>query len=175
MGFFNISDLKELPILSECFYKVEKSYPKADDLRKKHEALRSFLNFLVLDVIEHSNSLLNELSPRSVSEIRNANYSVVQFSANVTNNLNVIRDFLFKKMYRAPSIMGMRTKVTRIVNNLFYYFMAHKNILPEKWQNDLSSCNNEQETARVVVNYISGMTDRFAIREHNRLMDDERL
>ena len=174
-GFFNISDLKELPILSECFYKVEKSYPKADDLRKKHEALRSFLNFLVLDVIEHSNSLLNELSPRSVSEIRNANYSVVQFSANVTNNLNVIRDFLFKKMYRAPSIMGMRTKVTRIVNNLFYYFMAHKNILPEKWQNDLGSCNNEQETARVVVNYISGMTDRFAIREHNRLMGDERL
>ena len=174
-GFFNISDLKELPILSECFYKVEKSYPKADELRKKHEALRSFLNFLVLDVIEHSNSLLNELSPRSVSEIRNANYSVVQFSANVTNNLNVIRDFLFKKMYRAPSIMGMRTKVTRIVNNLFYYFMAHKNILPEKWQNDLSSCNNEQETARVVVNYISGMTDRFAIREHNRLMGDERL
>ena len=174
-GFFNISDLKELPILSECFYKVEKSYPKADELRKKHEALRSFLNFLVLDVIEHSNSLLNKLSPRSVSEIRNANYSVVQFSANVTNNLNVIRDFLFKKMYRAPSIMGMRTKVTRIVNNLFYYFMAHKNILPEKWQNDLSSCNNEQETARVVVNYISGMTDRFAIREHNRLMGDERL
>ena len=174
-GFFNISDLKELPILSECFYKVEKSYPKADDLRKKHEALRSFLNFLVLDVIEHSNSLLNELSPRSVSEIRNANYSVVQFSANVTNNLNVIRDFLFKKMYRAPSIMGMRTKVTRIVNNLFWYFMGHKNILPEKWQNDLSSCNNEQETARVVVNYISGMTDRFAIREHNRLMGDERL
>ena len=174
-GFFNISDLKELPILSECFYKVEKSYPKADELRKKHEALRSFLNFLVLDVIEHSNSLLNELSPRSVSEIRNANYSVVQFSANVTNNLNVIRDFLFKKMYRAPSIMGMRTKVTRIVNNLFRYFMAHKNILPEKWQNDLSSCNNEQETARVVVNYISGMTDRFAIREHNRLMGDERL
>ena len=174
-GFFNISDLKELPILSECFYKVEKSYPKADELRKKHEALRSFLNFLVLDVIEHSNSLLNELSPWSVSEIRNANYSVVQFSANVTNNLNVIRDFLFKKMYRAPSIMGMRTKVTRIVNNLFYYFMAHKNILPEKWQNDLSSCNNEQETARVVVNYISGMTDRFAIREHNRLMGDERL
>ena len=174
-GFFNISDLKELPILSECFYKVEKSYPKADELRKKHEALRSFLNFLVLDVIEHSNSLLNELSPRSVSEIRNANYSVVQFSANVTNNLNVIRDFLFKKMYRAPSIMGMRTKVTRIVNNLFRYFMAHKNILPEKWQNDLNSCNNEQETARVVVNYISGMTDRFAIREHNRLMGDERL
>ena len=174
-GFFNISDLKELPILSECFHKVEKSYPKADELRKKHEALRSFLNFLVLDVIEHSNSLLNELSPRSVSEIRNVNYSVVQFSANVTNNLNVIRDFLFKKMYRAPSIMGMRTKVTRIVNNLFYYFMAHKNILPEKWQNDLSSCNNEQETARVVVNYISGMTDRFAIREHNRLMGDERL
>ena len=174
-GFFNISDLKELPILSECFYKVEKSYPKADELRKKHEALRSFLNFLVVDVIEHSNSLLNELSPRSVSEIRNVNYSVVQFSANVTNNLNVIRDFLFKKMYRAPSIMGMRTKVTRIVNNLFYYFMEHKNILPEKWQNDLSSCNNEQETARVVVNYISGMTDRFAIREHNRLMGDERL
>ena len=97
-GFFNISDLKKLPILSECFYKAGKSFPNADELRIKHEALRSFFNFLVLDVVEQSNLMLEELSPRSVSDIRNANYPVVQFSASVIEKLNTIRNFLFVKM-----------------------------------------------------------------------------
>ena len=174
-GFFNISDLKKLPILSECFYKAGKSFPKADELRIKHEALRSFFNFLVLDVIEQSNLMLEELSPRSVSDIRNANYPVVQFSASVIEKLNTIRNFLFVKMYRAPSIMDMRAKVTKIVDDLFCCFMEQKDILPIKWQNELRECKSEQEMARIVVNYISGMTDRFAIKEHNRLVEDGRL
>lgn len=174
-GFFNISDLKKLPILSECFYKAGKSFPKADELRIKHEALRSFFNFLVLDVIEQSNLMLEELSPRSVSDIRNANYPVVQFSASVIEKLNTIRSFLFVKMYRAPSIMDMRAKVTKIVDDLFCCFMEQKDILPIKWQNELREGKSEQEMARIVVNYISGMTDRFAIKEHNRLVEDGRL
>ena len=174
-GFFNISDLKKLPILSECFYKAGKSFPKADELRIKHEALRSFFNFLVLDVVEQSNLMLEELSPRSVSDIRNANYPVVQFSASVIEKLNTIRNFLFVKMYRAPSIMDMRAKVTKIVDDLFYCFMEQKDILPVKWQNELRECQSEKEMARIVVNYISGMTDRFAIKEHNRLVEDGRL
>lgn len=174
-GFFNISDLKKLPILSECFYKAGKSFPKADELRIKHEALRSFFNFLVLDVIEQSNLVLEELSPRSVSDIRNANYPVVQFSASVIEKLNTIRNFLFVKMYRAPSIMDMRAKVTKIVDDLFCCFMEQKDILPIKWQNELREGKSEQEMARIVVNYISGMTDRFAIKEHNRLVEDGRL
>lgn len=174
-GFFNISDLKKLPILSECFYKAGKSFPKADELRIKHEALRSFFNFLVLDVIEQSNLMLEELSPRSVSDIRNANYPVVQFSASVIEKLNTIRNFLFVKMYRAPSIMDMRAKVTKIVDDLFCCFMEQKDILPIKWQNELREGKSEQEMARIVVNYISGMTDRFAMKEHNRLVEDGRL
>ena len=174
-GFFNISDLKKLPILSECFYKAGKSFPKADELRIKHEALRSFFNFLVLDVVEQSNLMLEELSPRSVSDIRNANYPVVQFSASVIEKLNTIRNFLFVKMYRAPSIMDMRTKVTKIVDDLFCCFMEQKDILPIKWQNELREGKSEKEMARIVVNYISGMTDRFAIKEHNRLVEDGRL
>lgn len=174
-GFFNISDLKKLPILSECFYKAGKSFPKADELRIKHEALRSFFNFLVLDVIEQSNLMLEELSPRSVSDIRNANYPVVQFSASVIEKLNTIRNFLFVKMYRAPSIMDMRAKVTKIVDDLFCCFMEQKDILPIKWQNELREGKSEKEMARIVVNYISGMTDRFAIKEHNRLVEDGRL
>ena len=174
-GFFNISDLKKLPILSECFYKAGKSFPKADELRIKHEALRSFFNFLVLDVVEQSNLMLEELSPRSVSDIRNANYPVVQFSASVIEKLNTIRNFLFVKMYRAPSIMDMRAKVTKIVDDLFCCFMEQKDILPIKWQNELREGKSEKEMARIVVNYISGMTDRFAIKEHNRLVEDGRL
>ena len=71
--------------------------------------------------------------------------------------------------------MDMRAKVTKIVDDLFCCFMEQKDILPIKWQNELRECKSEQEMARIVVNYISGMTDRFAIKEHNRLVEDGRL
>ena len=75
-------------------------------------------------------------------------------------------------MYRAPDVVVMRKKVTRVVNELFPYFMAHPDQLPKQWRKDVAEAGDEVALARIVCDYISGMTDRFAIQEHTRLLDD---
>ena len=168
-GLLSIDDIRTLPILSSCFNEVDKLYPGIDDLRQRHEALRSFFDFLVSDVINESKRRLGELTTQSVLGIRNAPNPVIQFSPKVRNDLDIIRAYLFKEMYRSPPLLQMRKKATQITNDLFTFFLQNKECLPKKWQADLLNCDSKSGVARVVSNYIAGMTDRFAISEHQRL------
>ena len=168
-GLLSIDDIRTLPILSSCFNEVDKLYPGIDDLRQRHEALRSFFDFLVSDVINESKRRLGELTAQSVRGIRNAPNPVIQFSPKVRNDLDIIRAYLFKEMYRSPPLLQMRKKATQITNDLFTFFLQNKECLPKKWQTDLLNCDSKSGVARVVSNYIAGMTDRFAISEHQRL------
>lgn len=168
-GLLSIDDIRTLPILSSCFNEVDKLYPGIDDLRQRHEALRSFFDFLVSDVINESKRRLGELTAQSVRGIRNAPNPVIQFSSKVRNDLDIIRAYLFKEMYRSPPLLQMRKKATQITNDLFTFFLQNKECLPKKWQTDLLNCDSKSGVARVVSNYIAGMTDRFAISEHQRL------
>jgi|TARA_B100000767_G_scaffold10863_1_gene10596 dGTPase len=168
-GLLSVDDIRTLPILASCFNEVDKLYPGIDNLRQRHEALRSFFNFLVSDVIIESKKLLGELSAQSVIDIRNATKPVIQFSPKVRDDLDIIRAFLFKEMYRSPPLLQMRKMATQITNELFTFFVRDQLHLPKKWQADLQNSSSKTNVARVVSNYIAGMTDRFAISEHRRL------
>jgi len=168
-GLLSVDDIRTLPILASCFNEVDKLYPGIDNLRQRHEALRSFFNFLVSDVIIESKKLLGDLSAQSVIDIRNATKPVIQFSPKVRDDLDIIRAFLFKEMYRSPPLLQMRTMATQITNELFTFFLRDQVQLPKKWQADLQNCSSKTNVARVVSDYIAGMTDRFAISEHRRL------
>ena len=168
-GLLSVDDIRTLPILASCFNEVDKLYPGIDNLRQRHEALRSFFNFLVSDVIIESKKLLGDLSAQSVIDIRNATKPVIQFSPKVRDDLDIIRTFLFKEMYRSPPLLQMRKMATQITNELFTFFLRDQVQLPKKWQADLQNCSSKTNVARVVSDYIAGMTDRFAISEHRRL------
>ena len=168
-GLLSVDDIRTLPILASCFNEVDKLYPGIDNLRQRHEALRSFFNFLVSDVIIESKKLLGDLSAQSVIDIRNATKPVIQFSPKVRDDLDIIRAFLFKEMYRSPPLLQMRKMATQITNELFTFFLRDQIQLPKKWQADLKNCSSKTNVARVVSDYIAGMTDRFAISEHRRL------
>ena len=168
-GLLSVDDIRTLPILASCFNEVDKLYPGIDNLRQRHEALRSFFNFLVSDVIIESEKLLGDLSAQSVIDIRNATKPVIQFSPKVRDDLDIIRAFLFKEMYRSPPLLQMRKMATQITNELFTFFLRDQVQLPKKWQADLQNCSSKTNVARVVSDYIAGMTDRFAISEHRRL------
>ena len=168
-GLLSVDDIRTLPILASCFNEVDKLYPGIDNLRQRHEALRSFFNFLVSDVIIESKKLLGDLSAQSVIDIRNATKPVIQFSPTVRDDLDIIRAFLFKEMYRSPPLLQMRKMATQITNELFTFFLRDQVQLPKKWQADLQNCSSKTNVARVVSDYIAGMTDRFAISEHRRL------
>ncbi|NIZ08793.1 deoxyguanosinetriphosphate triphosphohydrolase [Pseudooceanicola sp. HF7] len=167
---FSTEELAELPILHDCFAEVDRLYPGLNLYRRRHEALRRFFGVLVEDVIRVSRANLAEIDPQSVTDVRHAGRMMVQFTPTLWEDLTVIRKFLFHRMYRAPEVVEMRKKVTRIIHELFPLFMEEPELLPKQWRKDVEDITGDEiALARIVCDYISGMTDRFAIVEHARL------
>ncbi len=167
---FSTDELAELPILHDNFAEVDRLYPGLNYYRRRHEALRRFFGVLVEDVIGYARRALTEIDARDVTQIRTAGRPVIRFSQPVFDDLKVIRTFLFERMYRAPDVVVMRRKVTRVVNELFPHFMDHPDQLPKQWRKDVAEAPDTVALARIVSDYIAGMTDRFALQEHARLL-----
>lgn len=167
---FSTDELAELPILKDCFAKVDALYPDLNYYRRRHEALRRFFGVLVEDVILFAKDSLTQIVPHTADDIRRAGFQIIRFSDPVFQDLKVIRQFLFDRMYRAPSVIEMRVKVTKAVEDLFPFFLAHPENLPKQWRKDVEEAEGEVALARIVSDYIAGMTDRFALECHERFM-----
>ncbi|SPJ23718.1 deoxyguanosinetriphosphate triphosphohydrolase [Palleronia abyssalis] len=167
---FSTDELAELPLLDECFARVDELYPGLNYYRRRHEALRRFFGLLVEDVIAEAEAALAEVAPGSADDVRHAGRAVVRFSPGVWEKLKVIRSFLFHRMYRAPGVVEMRAKVTQVIEELFPLFMERTDLLPKQWRKDVEEAEGEVALARIVLDYIAGMTDRFAIQSHERLI-----
>lgn len=169
-GLFAMEDIAELPLLKPCFEEVDALYPDLDQDRRRHEILRRFFGVLVGDVIDVARENITTLNPQSVEDIRHAGRGMVLFSDAVFQDLKIVREFLFTRMYRAPSVVEMRKKVTQVVKDLFPYFLENPQELPDNWQRNISDPADKVMLARLVADYVSGMTDRFALTEHARLI-----
>ena len=166
---FSTDELAELPIVSDCFSEVDRKYPGLNYYRRRHEALRRFFGILVSDVITVTERNLRDLSPQTSADVRAAGKMMVQFSPGLWSDLKVIREFLFHRMYRAPNVVEMRKQVTDVINTLFPLFMSDPSLLPKQWRKDVAEVKSDTELARIVADYIAGMTDRFALQENERL------
>ncbi len=166
---FDTDELAQMPLLDVCFAKVDALYPGLNYYKRRHEALRRFFGLLVEDVIAQARERLARLAPKSAQDVREAGQGMIRFSDPVWRDLQVIRDFLFHRMYRAPKVVEMRAQVTAMIEDLFPLFMADPSQLPKQWRKDVAEVRSETELARIVADYIAGMTDRFAIQEHGRL------
>lgn len=168
---FSTDELAELPILDACFAEVDKRYPGLNYYRRRHEALRRFFGVLVEDVLNHARAVLAEVAPQSPMDIRMAGRPIIRFSQSLFEDLQVIREFLFNRMYRAPSVVVMRRDVTQVVEELFPFFLQNPGELPKQWRKDVEDVTGDATAlARIVSDYISGMTDRFALQSHQRLI-----
>ncbi|MGB0960669.1 MAG: deoxyguanosinetriphosphate triphosphohydrolase [Halocynthiibacter sp.] len=170
-GLFTVEDIEDLPIVGPCFRQVDEIYPNLDANRRRHEALRRVFGVMVGDVIDVSKANITRHNPQSVAAVRGLGEPLVQFSAELWADLKVIRAFLFKRMYRAPSVVDMREDVTKVVNDLFPHFMATPSALPAEWQGEIAQAADETALARIVADYIAGMTDRFALQCHADLFE----
>ena len=170
---FSTDEIAELPILHDCFAAVDKKYPGLNYYRRRHEALRRFFGILVDDVMLIARTNLAELAPQSAQDIRMAGRPMVRFSNDLWSDLKVIRKFLFTRMYRAPSVVVVRQDVTRKLLALFPLFMQRPDLLPKQWRKDVAQATNETDLARIVCDYIAGMTDRFALQQYDELIGDD--
>jgi dGTPase len=168
-GLFTEDDLMDLPVTGPAFEAVDALYPGLEKMRRRHEALRRVFGQMVEDVIHVADGRLSAAQPQSVDEIRQMGTTIIRFSKPLYQELKAIRSFLFHRMYRAPSVMEVRAKVTQVVQDLFAAFMSDPSLLPEEWQEDLCRADGQTALARVIADYVAGMTDRFAIQEHARI------
>ncbi|MFL4470960.1 deoxyguanosinetriphosphate triphosphohydrolase [Tateyamaria armeniaca] len=171
-GLLDEAEVAALPIARDAYAEVDAKYPDLDPFRRRHEALRQVFGAMVSDVIMTSRRVLADSGAQSVEDIRHLGRPVIRFSDGMWADLQVIRAFLFKNMYRAPSVMAKREKVTQVVNDLFPALLAKPELLPERWQGAVEQAAGDATAlARLTADYIAGMTDRFALQEHARLLD----
>ncbi len=168
-GLFDEADLMELPVTGPAFAEVDRLYPGLDKMRRRHEALRRVFGRMVEDVIAVAKNRLEAAQPKSVDDIRGMGTTIIRFSKPLFQDLKAVRTFLFTRMYRAPSVMQERARVYAVLNDLFPMFLKQPGLLPGEWQADVAVTADQTALARIVADYVSGMTDRFAIQEHARL------
>jgi dGTPase len=173
-GLFEFEELKNIPVVAQLIDEVMLTYPGASRDILIHELVRRMINRMVADLMVESGRRIDELAPKSADDIRNADQPTIAFGRNMAAAVKELKEFLFERMYRHYLVNRMGSKAKRVVTDLFDLYIAEPECLPTEWSGRAGEPNSE-ETARVVADFIAGMTDRFAFREHAKLFDLSRV
>ncbi len=138
------------------------------DGRAIYEVTRRMITIMIADLIAQSREHLARLAPQSPDAIRGAGTDVIAFTPVMAADLNQLKAFLFANVYRHPRVMGVMESAETVLRDLFQHYFADGTALPEAWQRAAQGLN-ERRRARLIADFVSGQTDRYAIAEHRRL------
>src|SRR5882724_9621775 len=169
-GLFLIDDLKTIPLTAEIIEQITVRYPGLESGRLSAELVRELISYLIEAVISETRRRLKAAALSSVEEVRNHQGPLVAFSASAAKAEASIKAFLYQRMYRHARVTRIMGDAEDIVCELFARYWQAPQDLPPDWSS-WSDEAGETERARRIVDFISGMTDRFAITEHMRLFD----
>ena len=168
-ALFGEAEVAKLPVIGPAYAEVDRLFPGLAPKRRRSEALRRVFGAMVGDVIATTRARLDAAAPANAAALRALGRPVVAFSEPMARDLTVIRAFLFERMYRAPSVMVERARVTRVIEELFPAYLARPDLLPDDWQEDVAAARGGTPLARIVADYVAGMTDRFALQSWHGL------
>ncbi len=167
-GIFRLEELQEIPLIGPTLLAVRKEYPDTDPVILRLEAVRRMIGDMVGDVLAETRRRAEEAKVASAEDVRGLDHAIVAFSREMAEDLSELRGFLMDRMYRHWRVNRTRSQARRILAEMFQLFMAEPDVLPTEWYARAQK-RDEDGRARVVCDYIAGMTDRFAIEEHRRL------
>jgi dGTPase len=167
-GLFEVSDLTDVPLVGPVFAEVAARYPGLETSRLIHEAVRRLIDRMVSDLIEETRRRLADARPRSVEDVRGLNHAVVSFSPAMRENDRALKRFLFERMYRHERVFRATAEASLTVRDLFEAYLGAPEMLPPEWRGE-AGARGSRQTARLVADYIAGMTDRYAFEAHSRL------
>ena len=174
-GLFDIEDLMEVPLAGDVFREVMRDYPGLERDRLISESVRRLIGIWLSDLIAEFQRRAAAEKPGSVEEVRALARPLAAFSEDIAERQKPLRAFLFQRMYRHHKVNRMMSQARRIVRELFALFLAEPETLPPPWsERALAHAVDTHRRARVVCDYIAGMTDTYAIDEHRRLFNLER-
>ncbi len=169
-GLFTLQDLEEMQLLGPIIRALHEKYPDLELGRMVPETTRRMIDHLVSDLIAESTRRFVTAAPSSPADIRHHGSPLIGFSEPMAQHAAELRSFLYARMYNHYKQKRSHRNARRIVADLFKLFFEEPDCLPTEWQQRRDS-HDDMRTARVVADYIAGMTDRYAIEEHARLFD----
>ncbi len=193
-GLLKLHDLKDAPLvgpiveslfakdkqISAQFHKIDNLQEKPgsdanqshiDDGRAIYELNRQLISILVSGCVHQTRSNLKALSPKSPDDIRKAGVMVVAFSTPLASQIVDLKSFLFANVYRHPKVMKVMTRAQAVIERLFNHYIEHPEEMHARWR--LAALGlTERARARLVSDFVSGMTDRLALKEYERLFDE---
>ena len=167
---FTLDDLADVPLVGPIIEQVRGAYPGLELGRVIHETVRRMIDAMVNDVLTETRFRLAESDPRSVKDVRAGKRALVAFSDAMQARDRALKSFLFERMYRHFKVNRMTSKARRVVADLFALLLDEPDCLPTLWR-EKAEAADQTARARLVADYIAGMTDRFAHDEHRRLFD----
>ena len=166
-NFYSVKDLINQPDVGPLIKEVNEKYPNLEQSRLIHETTRRMINQMVNDLLWETKCRLKKLKPKNALEIRSNKNSIVSMSKEMEKSNEILKTFLLRKMYRHHRINRMTNKAKQVIQDLFNLFLSNTEFMPMDWQKKVESIS-ETSKARIVTDYIAGMTDRFALEEHRK-------
>ncbi len=164
-GLLTMKQMEEVELFARLHRQVVQQYPGLPGRRELYETIRLMITAMTADLVETSAALLLEAAPKSIDEVR-AGPPLIRFSPKMREETTALKRFLYANLYRHYKVNRMRVKASRIVRELFDAFMTDPVLLPFDYQ---VASGDTMKQARKIADYIAGMTDRFAMKEHQRL------
>ncbi|MEM1086874.1 MAG: deoxyguanosinetriphosphate triphosphohydrolase [Pseudomonadota bacterium] len=173
-GLFTIEDMLELPLVGDIFRSVLDDYPALDEQRIVYEAVRRLIGYWITDLVTETRRRLAEFKPQNASDVRAMPVPLVAFSEALERDQRALRAFLYERMYKHYKVNRMRSQGKRILGELFDLFMAEPETLPDEWRRDAEQAPPVRR-ARLVCDYLAGMTDNYAIDLHRQAFSMESM
>jgi dGTPase len=168
-GLISLEQLREQPLFGMQYDEVHERYPDLDDRRLIYEIIRRMINTVVTDLIDQTRANITALAPQSIDDVRQAGKLLVSMTDEIYAQHVGLKRFLNKHLYRHEQKLAMTEKVQAMLKDLFQIYMTDIDRMSPQFSS-LANKQDQTSRARVVADYISGMTDRFAIAEHERIM-----
>jgi len=168
-GLITLDQLEGVPLVATLISEVRHAHPDLPERRVVHETVRRMINRLVTDLIRQSESNIRLHAPASLEDVCTAP-AIIGYSDEMNELQRALKQFLRIHLYRHYRVLRMSAKAQHIITDLFGIFMEDRRLLPPQFQSQA-----EQDQPRAVADYIAGMTDRYAIREHRRIFAVEEI
>jgi dGTPase len=170
----DLSSLREVRMFRRQYDAVVAQYPDLGERRLVHETIRRMVNYLVSDFIRTTQVQLQRLQPRSIDDVRAQEKPLAMLSDACYEEHLALKSFLSEHVYRHYKVLRMTAKARQVVQQLFEIFFKDVSLMPTEHRDHAVRAEATQGSpgrARAVADYIAGMTDRYAIREHQRLFE----
>ena len=168
-GLLSLEQLREQALFAAGYDDVRRRYPELEDRRLIYETIRRMIGTVVTDLIETSRASINVANPQSIDDVRKAGKPLVSFSDEIFEQHIALKRFLNKHLYSHEKKLEMTHRAQQIIRELFELYATDVHQLPEDFSQQAMS-EDEPGRARIIADYIAGMTDRYAISEHERLL-----